>query len=55
LRFPSRSYFFHVGNYDIAKQQNNVVTYSNELKAVAKDIFDLTKATLANWFFCLIT
>ena len=59
------------GTYDIPKEQNNVVTYGNELKAVAmllvhrvpasmdqsvnflkaitKDAFDLTKASLVNW------
>lgn len=59
------------GKYDIPKEQNNVVTYGNELKVVAmllvhrvpasmdqsvnflkaitKDAFDLTKASLVNW------
>jgi len=59
------------GKYDIPKEQNNVVTYGNELKAIAmllvhrvpasmdqsvdflkaitKDAFYLTKATLVNW------
>ncbi|HCU01327.1 TPA: hypothetical protein DIC62_00795 [Candidatus Nomurabacteria bacterium] len=68
--YPSDS-----GNYDIPKEQNNVVTYGNELKAVAmllvhrvpasmdqsvsflkaitKDAFDLTKASLVNWSNCL--
>lgn len=58
-------------NYDIPKEQNNVVTYGKELKAVAmllvhrvpasmdqsvsflkaitKDAFDITKASLVNW------
>jgi hypothetical protein len=59
------------GKYDVPKEQNNVVTYGNELKAIAmllvhkvpasmdqsvdflkaitKDCFDLTKASLVNW------
>ena len=66
-----RYYLNDSGKYDIPKEQNNVVTYGNELKAVAmllvhrvpasmdqsvdflkaitKDAFDLTKATLVNW------
>jgi len=66
-----RYYINNSGKYDIPKEQNNVVTYGNELKAVAmllvhrvpasmdqsvdflkaitKDAFDLTKATLVNW------
>lgn len=66
-----RYYPDDLGKYDIPKEQNNVVTYGNELKAVAmllvhrapasmdqsvdflkaitKDAFDLTKATLVNW------
>ena len=66
-----RYYLNDFGKYDIPKEQNNVVTYGNELKAVAmllvhrvpasmdqsvdflkaitKDAFDLTKATLVNW------
>ena len=70
-----RYYLNDSGKYDIPKEQNNVVTYGNELKAVAmllvhrvpasmdqsvdflkaitKDAFDLTKATLVNWSNCL--
>ena len=66
-----RYYLNDSGKYDIPKEQNNVVTYGNELKAVAmllvhrvpasmdqsvnflkaitKDAFDLTKASLVNW------
>ena len=66
-----RYYLNDSGKYDIPKEQNNVVTYGNELKAVAmllvhrvpasmdqsvdflkaitKDAFDITKATLVNW------
>jgi regulator of replication initiation timing len=66
-----RYYPNDLGKYDIPKEQNNVVTYGNELKAIAmllvhrvpasmdqsvnflkaitKDVFDLTKATLVNW------
>ena len=66
-----RYYLNDSGKYDIPKEQNNVVTYGNELKTVAmllvhrvpasmdqsvdflkaitKDAFDLTKATLVNW------
>ena len=66
-----RYYLNDSGNYDIPKEQNNVVTYGNELKSVAmllvhrvpasmdqcvdflkavtKDAFVLTKATLVNW------
>jgi len=66
-----RYYLNDLGKYDIPKEQNNVVTYGNELKAVAmllvhrvpasmdqsvdflkaitKDAFDLTKASLVNW------
>ncbi|HEY5562789.1 MAG TPA: transposase, partial [Clostridiaceae bacterium] len=66
-----RYYLNDLGKYDIPKEQSNVVTYGNELKAVAmllvhrvpasmdqtveflkaitKDAFDLTKATLVNW------
>ena len=66
-----RYYLNDSGKYDIPKEQNNRVTYGNELKAVAmllvhrvpasmdqsvdflkaitKDAFDLTKATLVNW------
>ena len=66
-----RYYLNGSGRYDIPKEQNNEVTYGNELKAIAmllvhrvpasmdqsvdflkaitKDAFDLTKATLANW------
>lgn len=66
-----RYYPNDLGKYDIPKEQNNVVTYGNELKAVAmllvhrvpasmdqsvnflksitKDVFELTKASLANW------
>jgi len=66
-----RYYLNDSGKYDIPKEQSNVVTYGNQLKAVAmllvhrvpasmdqsvdflkaitKDAFDLTKATLVNW------
>jgi len=66
-----RYYLNDSGNYDIPKEQNNIVTYGNQLKAVAmllvhrvpasmdqtvdflkaitKDVFDITKATLVNW------
>ena len=66
-----RYYLNDLGKYDIPKEQSNIVTYGNELKAVAmllvhrvpasmdqsvdflkaitKDAFDLTKATLVNW------
>jgi transposase len=66
-----RYYINDSGKYDIPREQNNVVTYGNELKAVAmllvhrvpasmdqsveflkavtKDAFNLTKATLVNW------
>ena len=66
-----RYYPNDLDKYDIPKEQNNVVTYGEELKAVAmllvhkvpasmdqsvnflkaitKDAFDLTKASLVNW------
>lgn len=66
-----RYYPNDAGEYDIPKEQNNVVTYGSEiksiamllvhrvpasmdqsvnfLKAITKDAFDLTKATLVNW------
>lgn len=69
--YEYRYYPNDLGKYDIPKEQNNVVTYGKELKAVAmllvhrvpasmdqtvnflkaitKDAFDLTKASLVNW------